>query len=63
MAPNTAEQTSPTKSASNRNFRFFLVTFGSGSKGLGLAGIMTGNGDAAVWHDALRQGFCFDQSA
>jgi len=60
MAPNIAEQTKPTRSASIRNFRFFLVTFGSGSEGLGLAGIMTGNGDAAVWRDGRRQGLCFE---
>jgi hypothetical protein len=39
VAPKIVEQTSPTSRASSKNFRFFLVTLGSGSSGLGLEGI------------------------
>ena len=58
--PNPAENTRPIRSASSRNFRFFLVTFGSGSSGLGLAGIMTGSSAVDSWPDSFRQGFCFE---
>jgi hypothetical protein len=58
-APKTAEQTEPTKSASRRNFRFFLMTFGSGSSGLGRAGIMAGSRVVDSLQDSLLQGCCF----
>jgi hypothetical protein len=56
MVPNTAEQTSPTTNATSRNFRFFLTTLGSGSSGLGLAGIMMGSS----YMDSLRVSFSQD---
>ena len=60
MAPMRAEQTKPTRSANRKNFRFFLLTLGSGLSGLGLAGIMTEIHPLDALHDALRQGFCLE---
>ena len=55
-----AEQTKPTSSATRKNFRFFLLTLGSGSSELGLAGIMSGSSALDSLPDLFRQGFCFE---